>query len=205
MTKLVTRFLAVALALSASASFAVAAPSNWSVDAAHSEVGFEVKHIFSLVRGVFRDAQGTIVFDEANPANIKVDASVQTASINTGNDKRDGHLKGTDFFDAEKNPTISFKSTKVVADGKNKYKVTGDFTMHGVTKSVTFDAEFLGAGAVGVGGQSWGSKAGFIASATINRKDFGIVWNKTLDSGGLMLGDDVKINLNIEANAVEKK
>jgi polyisoprenoid-binding protein YceI len=85
------------------------------------------------------------VFDDANPANIKVDASVQTASVNTGNEKRDGHLKTADFFDAEKNPTISFKSTKVAAAGKNKYKVTGDFTMHGVTKSVTFDAEFLGA------------------------------------------------------------
>ena len=205
MSKFVSRILAAVVATAALASFASAAPSNWSVDAAHSEVGFEVKHIFSLVRGVFREAQGTIVFDDANPANIKVDASVQTASVNTGNDKRDGHLKGTDFFDAEKNPTISFKSTKVTAAGKNKYKVTGDFTMHGVTKSVTFDAEFLGAGAVGVGGQSWGSKAGFIASATINRKDFGIVWNKTLDNGGLMLGDDVKINLNIEANAAETK
>lgn len=203
MTKFVTRFLVAALALTASASLAVAAPSNWTIDQPHTEVGFSVKHMFSNARGVFRDVQGTIVFDEATPANIKVDASVQVASVDTGNEKRDGHLKSGDFFDAEKYPTITFKSTKVTKAGKNKYKVTGDFTMHGVTKTVTFDGEFLGAGDMTMGGKNNGKKAGFTATATINRKDFGMTYNAVLDNGGIMLGEDVKIELNIEVNAAQ--
>ena len=144
-----------------------------------------------------------IVFDEKTPANISVEASADANSIWTDNERRDGHLKSADFFDVEKYPVITFKSTKVVAAGKNKYKITGDFTMHGVTKPVTFDAEFLGAGAVGVGGQSWGTTAGFTATTVINRKDFGVSWNKALDNGGAMLSDEVTINLNIEADAVQ--
>lgn len=200
MTKLASRFLAVALALTASASFAVAAPSNWTIDQAHTEVGFSVKHMFSNARGVFRDVEGTVVFDDANASNIKVDASVKVASVDTGNEKRDGHLKSADFFDAEKYPTIAFKSTKVTKAGKNKYKVTGDFTMHGVTKVVTFDGEFLGAGDMAMGGKNNGTKAGFSATTVINRKDFGMTYNAVLDNGGIMLGEDVKIELNIEVN-----
>lgn len=192
---------AAALLLVAAAAFA--APVTYTIDKPHTEVGFDVRHFFSKVHGRFNDFQGTIVFDEQDPAKISVEATAVTGSISTDNEKRDGHLKTADFFDAEKYPTLSFKSTKVTAAGKNKYKVTGDLTLRGVTKSVVFDVDFLGAGSVGVGGQSWGNKAGFAATTTINRKDFGINWNKTLDNGGLMLADEVTLVLNIEANQVQ--
>jgi polyisoprenoid-binding protein YceI len=191
-----------ALALIVTASAALAAPVTYTIDKPHTEVGFDVRHFFSKVHGRFNDFQGTIVFDEADPSKISVDATAATASISTDNEKRDSHLKTADFFDAEKFPTLSFKSTKVTAAGKGKYKIAGDLTMRGVTKPVVFDAEFLGAGSVGVGGQSWGTKAGFTATAVVNRKDFGINWNKTLDNGGMMLADEVTLTLNIEANQV---
>lgn len=201
--KFATRSLLAALALVASATFAAAAPTNWKIDASHTEVGFEVRHFFSKVHGVFHDVEGTIVFDEADPTAVKIDATVKVASVDTGNEKRDGHLQSADFFEAEKNPTLTFKSTKVAKAGKNKYKITGDLTMRGVTKSVVFDAEFIGASAVSVGGQSWGSKAGFSATTVVNRKDFGINWNKALDNGGVMVDDNVTIVLNIEADKAE--
>ncbi len=197
------RFALAILTLAALQSVAFADPVTFNVDKSHSEVGFDVRHFFSKVHGRFNSFTGKIVFDEKTPANISVEASAEANSIWTDNERRDGHLKGADFFDVEKFPTVSFRSTKVVAAGKNKYKITGDFTMRGVTKPVTFDAEFLGAGAVGVGGQSWGTKAGFTATAVINRKDFGVSWNKTLDNGGAMLADEVTIVLNIEADAAK--
>jgi polyisoprenoid-binding protein YceI len=200
--KHVTRTALAALALFAAvsiASAAAAAPVKYAVDKPHSEIGFEVRHFFSKVPGRFGDFSGTIVFDEADPSKITVDASAVTASVTTANEKRDGHLKTADFFDAEKYPAITFKSTKVTAAGKNKYKIAGDFTMRGVTKPVVFDAEFLGAGNVAAGGQSMGVKAGFTATTVINRKDFGINWNKALDNGG-MVREEVTLTLNIQAN-----
>ena len=201
--KLALRSLFALVAVAATASFAAAAPTTWKIDASHTEASFQVRHFFSNVRGVFHDVEGTIVFDEADPAAIKVEALVKVASVDTGNEKRDGHLQSADFFEAEKNPTLTFKSTSVKKTAKDKYKITGDLTMRGVTKSVTFDASFLGSSAVSVGGQSWGSKAGFSATTTVNRKDFGINWNKTLDNGGLMVGDDVTITLNVEADKAQ--
>jgi polyisoprenoid-binding protein YceI len=191
-----------ALALIALSSPVLAAPVKYTVDKPHSEIGFDVRHFFSKVHGRFEDFQGTIVFDSEDPSKISVDASAVTGSISTDNEKRDGHLKSADFFDAENHPSLTFKSTKVTKAGTDKYKIAGDLTMRGVTKPVTFDAEFLGAGAVGIGGQSMGAKAGFTATTVVNRKDFGISWNKTLDNGSLMLADDVTIVLNIEANQV---
>lgn len=199
------RSVLAAFALVFVASAAFAAPVTYTIDKPHTEVGFDVRHFFSKVHGRFNDFQGTIVFDEQDPAKISVDASAVTASVSTDNEKRDGHLKTADFFDAEKFPTLTFKSTKVTAAGKNKYKVAGDLTLRGVTKPVVFDVDFLGAGSVGVGGQSWGIKAGFVATTTINRKDFGINWNKQLDNGGLMLADEVTLTLNIEANQVQEE
>ena len=152
---------------------------------------------------MFHDVEGAIVFDEANPSAIQVDASVKATSVDTGNNKRDEDLRSANFFEVEKNPVLSFKSTKVAKAGKNKYKVTGDLTMRGVTKSVVFDAEFLGSSAVSVEGQSWGSKAGFAATTVVNRKDWGINWNKTLDNGGVMVDDNVTIILNVEANKAQ--
>lgn len=187
---------AATLALAAAAS---AEPVKYNVDGSHSEVGFDVRHFFGKVHGRFTSFQGSIVFDEANPAAIVVDATAEAKSISTDNERRDGHLRSADFFAVDSFPTLSFKSTKVTAAGKGKYKVAGNLTLRGVTRPVVFDGEFLGAGDVGVGGQSWGKRAGFAATTVINRKDFGISWNKTLDNGGLMLDDKVTLDLNIEA------
>jgi polyisoprenoid-binding protein YceI len=201
--KLATRLLVSLAALAATASLASAAAGTWKIDPAHTEVGFDVRHFFTKVHGVFHEVSGTIVFDEADPSTIQVDASVRVSSVDTGNKNRDSDLKGPDFFDGDKDSTLSFKSTKVVAAGKNKYRITGDLTMRGVSKPATFDAEFLGSAAVSIEGRSWGSKAGFTATTVVNRKDWGINWNQTLDNGGVMVGDDVTIELNIEASKVQ--
>lgn len=198
--KLATRFLAALLAVAVSASFAAAAPATWKIDPSHTEAGFSVRHFFSKVHGKFHDVSGTIVFDEADPSVTKIDAMVRVASVDTGNEKRDGHLQSPDFFNAATDSIISFKSNKVTKTGKNKFKIAGDLTIRGVTKPVTFDGEFLGSSAVSVGGQSWGSKAGFSATTVINRKDFGVNWNKTLDNGGVMVDDMVTIELSVEAD-----
>ena len=192
--------VALVLALASIASAASAAPLTFDIDKPHSQVGFSIRHFFSKVPGQFKDFSGTIVMDQNAPAASSVEVTIQAASISTDNEARDTHLKSQDFFAADSLPTLTFKSTKVAPAGKDKYKVTGDFTMHGITKPVVLEVEFLGMGQVGIGGRSMGTKAGFDASTTLNRKDFGINWNKTLDQGGLMLGEDVAISLHIEAN-----
>jgi polyisoprenoid-binding protein YceI len=201
--KLATRFLAALVALVATASLAAAAATTWKIDPVHTEVGFEVRHFFAKVHGVFHDVSGTIAFDPADTSAIKIDATVQVKSIDTGTPKRDAHLRSSDFFNADKDSTLSFKSTKVARVGKDKFKITGDLTMRGVTKPVVFDAEFLGSSAVSVDGHSMGSKAGFSATTVVNRKDWGINWNKTLDNGGLMVDDNVTIVLNVEADKAQ--
>ena len=203
MPKPALRPLAVLLAALTLASPAVAAPVTWKVDPAHTEVGFDVRHFFTKVHGVFHDTQGTIVFDEQDPTAIKVDASARVASVDTGNRNRDSDLQTPDFFNAATDSILSFRSTKVEKTGKSKYKVTGDLTMRGVTKQVVFDAEFLGSSTVSVEGKSWGAKAGFSATTVVNRQDYGIKWNKALDNGGMMVGDDVTITLNVEASKAQ--
>ena len=198
------RTLTLALAsLLAFAAVAAATPVTYTIDKDHTEVGFDVRHVFSKVHGRFNSFTGTIVFDEQNPAAIQVDATADAKSIWTDNDRRDNHLRSADFFAVDSFPTLSFKSTKVTADGKNKYKVAGNLTMRGVTRPVVFDGEFLGAGAFGMGGHNMGNKAGFSATTVVNRKDYGINWNKVLDNGGLMLSDEVTLTLNIEANEAQ--
>jgi polyisoprenoid-binding protein YceI len=192
--------VAAVLALLSFASETSAAPLSFDIDKVHSQVGFSIRHLFSKVQGQFKEYSGTIVMDQAKPAASSVDVTIQTASIFTDNDRRDAHLRSPDFFAADSFPTLTFKSTKVVPAGKDKYEVTGDLTMRGVTKSVVLDVEFLGMGEVAIGGQSMGTKAGFEATTSVNRHDFGINWNKTLDVGGVMLGEDVAISLHIEAN-----
>lgn len=199
------RFLAATMTLLASASVALAAPTTWTVDPEHTEVGFEVRHFFTQVHGRFREFDGTIVFDPADPAATRVEASVKAASVDTGNRNRDADLRSDHFFDVVNHPLLSFRTTKVTrAPGRNKYKVAGDLTMRGVTKRVTFDAEFLGAAPVGVEGESWGERAGFTATTVVNRKDFGINWNQKLDNGGWMVDDMVTIRLSISAKAEKK-
>jgi polyisoprenoid-binding protein YceI len=195
-----TLALSALLALTAVAS---AAPATYTVDKTHTLVGFEVRHIFSKVQGRFNDFSGTIVFDEKDPSAIRVDATAQARSVWTDNDRRDNHLRSADFFAVDSFPTLTFKSTNVTAAGKNKYKVAGNLTLRGVTRPVVFDGEFLGAGAFGIGGKAMGNKAGFVATTVVNRKDYGINWNKTLDNGGLMLSDEVTLTLNIEADEVQ--
>jgi len=182
------------LALASRLAASPVAADTFVIDPVHSDASFQVRHFVSNVRGRFTDFQGTIVGDPAKPEAATVEFTVKTASIDTAQPKRDGHLRSADFFDAEKFPEITFKSTKIKAVGKDKYEVTGPLTMHGVTKPVTLIVTNLGT--VGTGNDA---KFGFQATTTLNRKDFGIVWNKALDNGGYMLGDDVIVEINIEA------
>jgi polyisoprenoid-binding protein YceI len=188
-----------ALALLASASIASAATTEFKIDPNHSIVGFSIRHFFSRVQGRFKDFSGTIQFDDKNPASSSVDVTIQASSITTENDRRDGDLRSPNFFSVDSFPTITFKSTKVTPAGENAFKVDGDFTMHGVTKPVTLDVSFLGMGKVSMGGRMGRTIAGFEGKTTLNRKDYGIIWNQTLDQGGTMLGDDVAIAITIES------
>lgn len=171
------------------------AGDTFTVDKAHSEAAFQVRHILTKVRGTFRDFGGTINFDKARPEASSVEFRIKTGSIDTGIQKRDDHLRSPDFFDAATNPEIVFKSTKIVAKGNDVYEVTGDFTMHGVTKQIVLPVKFLGE-------QKFmnGTKAGFETSVTINRKDYGLNWNRALESGGVLVGEEVQIDINIEAD-----
>jgi polyisoprenoid-binding protein YceI len=189
--------LAAAL-LVGSVSVAGAAPEKYNFDKAHTRMTFSVKHIFSKVPGQFNDFDGTIMFDEADPTKSSVDVTIKTASVDTRNERRDNHLRTADFFEVEKHPEMTYKSRRITAAGDNKFKVEGDLTIKGITKPVTLDAELLGVAPFGMGGRSMGRKAGFVATTTINRKDFNILWNRALDNGGMLLGDDVAITLDVE-------
>lgn len=196
--------VALAAALLVAAPFASAAPTTYVIDPNHTSAEFSIRHLFSKVPGRFQKVAGTIVYDPANPAGSSVKAEIDATTITTANEKRDGHLKSEDFFDVAKYPTLTFESTAVAAAGENKLKVDGNLTMHGITKPVTLDVTFLGAGP-GMGGRQ---VSGFEAVTKVNRKDFNIVWNRNLDQGGTLLGDDVDIKINVEANTpppAEKK
>ena len=185
--------LAVAATLAA-APWTASAADTFLIDKAHSEATFQVRHFVTKVRGRFNEFGGTILVERANPAASSVELSIQTASLDTAHPGRDKHLRSPDFFDVEKFPEITFKSTKITPTGKDKYDVTGNLTMHGVTKPITLSVTNLGSGGTGKD-----AKFGFEAATTLNRKDFGIVWNRALDTGGFMLGDDVIVTVNIEA------
>ena len=181
----------VFMALSASAQ-------NWEVEKVHSSVGFSVKHlVISKVKGNFKDFSGTINFDGKNWDKASAEMTVMMGSVDTDDEKRDAHLKSADFFEAEKFPEMSFKSKKVIKGEGTAFKLVGDLTIRGVTKEVTFDCEFNGV--VDFMGTT---KAGFSAKTKINRQDFGITWNKTLDAGGVVVGNEVEIYLELEANKV---
>jgi polyisoprenoid-binding protein YceI len=173
---------------------------GYQIDPSHSQVTFSVRHmVIATVKGSFNVISGQLNIDEQNPANSSVDAQAETASINTRDANRDGHLRSPDFFDAEKYPTLTFKSTSVVHEGGSEYKVTGDLNIHGVTKSVTFEAEYNGAGK-----DPWGNNRVALTTKTkINRKDFGLNWNQALEQGGVLVSDEVKIE--IDLSAVEQK
>ena len=207
MKRLVTILAAFAVAAIASAHAAAADPTTFQIDRAHSDVGFDVRHFFNKVHGKFTDYEGTIVYDPKNLTASTVTVTIRDSSINTNNERRDNHLRTQDFFWQEKYPTITFKSSKVLPGKDDKhFQVVGDLTIRGVTKTVTLDTEFLGMASTASGGFDFGTQAGFIATVTIpDRKEYGLVWNKTLDQGGTMLGDDVAITLNIAAVAPAAK
>ncbi|MDP9194142.1 MAG: YceI family protein [Acidobacteriota bacterium] len=169
------------------------ATETFTVDKNHSSAMFKVRHMMANVIGQFRDFNADVNIDRENPAKSSVDFTIQATSIDTGNANRDNHLRSADFFDVAKFPTITFKSTSVTPKSKNDFTVTGDLTMHGVTKSVTLPVTFLGFAKT-----AKGEKAGFEIETTLNRKDYEVVWNRNLDEGGLLLGDDVKITINLE-------
>jgi len=187
------RFL-VGLSLLVAAAPSMA--STWELDAAHSSVQFAVSHLMvSTVRGTFNKFSGTIELDESDPSKSTVEATIDVASIDTREAKRDEHLKNADFFDVAKYPTITFKSTSVSKTGGGKYRVRGDLTMHGVTKEVSLEAS----GSPKPFQDPFGNtKLGGAVRGRINRKDFGMTWNKSLDSGGVVVGDEVTITIDVE-------
>ncbi|MRR35832.1 polyisoprenoid-binding protein [bacterium] len=181
----------VALALPA---FAFA--STWTIDPDHSNVGFKVRHLMvSNVKGSFDKHSGTVEIDDKDITKSAVNVSIDTNSINTNVQKRDEHLRSADFFDVAKYPTMTFVSKKVAKAGKDKLKVTGDLTLHGVTKQVVLDVE----GPTKESKDPWGNiRKGATATTKINRKDFGLVWNAALETGGVAVGEEIAITLEIE-------
>lgn len=171
----------------------------WEIDPKHSEATFSVKHMmFTTVRGHFRVLSGHLHIDEQHPESSWVDAQVDTTSVDTRDEGRDGHLRSPDFFDAEHYPTLNFKSTKVEHIEDNEYNVTGDLTMRGVTKPVTFKAEYAG-----LGKDPWGQpRVGLSAKTQVNRKDWGLNWNQALESGGVLVSE--KVNIEIDLSAINK-
>jgi polyisoprenoid-binding protein YceI len=167
----------------------------WKVDPAHSSIKFEVRHmVISRVHGIFGQFDGTMSFDDSSFNSSKVNFIVQTASVDTDNADRDKHLKSADFFDVVAHPTMTFKSTAVRKGSGDSFELEGELTIHSVTKTVVFVCDYYGSVV-----DPWGNtKSGFSASTTINRQDFGITWSKSLDSGGLVVGDDVTIVLDLE-------
>jgi len=169
---------------------------TWQIDPAHTSVEFTVRHMMiSNVKGTFQKTTGTITTNGSDPASATIDATIDASSVDTRVDRRDNHLKSPDFLDVAKYPTITFKSTKVEADGPGKFKVTGDLTLHGVTKPVVLEVESSGAPVKAMGGLH----AGASATTKIKRSDFGLTWNKALEAGGVVVGDEVAISIDVEA------
>ena len=168
---------------------------TWDFDSAHSRFAFSVRHmVISTVRGHFDTVRGSLNINEDDLADSWVEAEADTASINTGDTNRDAHLRSADFFDAATYPTITFKSTKVERDGDN-HKMTGDLTMHGITRPVVFELEYSGQIKDPYGLQ----RAGFTAKSKISRKEWGLTWHPTLETGGAVVSDEVKLDLEFEA------
>jgi polyisoprenoid-binding protein YceI len=174
---------------------APATTSTWTIDPAHSSVEFSVRHLMiSTVKGRFAQVEGTVVLDEANPAASSAEISVDVASIDTREGQRDAHLRSADFFEAEKYPTITFRSSAVQDVTGDRFTLAGDLTIHGVTRPVTLDVVSEGRGKDPWGGE----RAGYSATTRIKRSDFGLTWNQLLETGGLAVSDEVKIALDVE-------
>ena len=185
------------LSLVVLAAAGLAHAGTYTIDQAHSNVSFKVRHLVSKTAGQFNDFNGTIVADFADLDASSVAFTIQAASIDTENEDRDKHLRSEDFFDVGTYPEITFVSKKITKSGENTFAVTGTLTMHGVAKTVTLPVTFLGEGP-----SPWGGRvAGWEIQTTLDRKDYGIIWNKALDAGGMILGDEVEITINLETKS----
>lgn len=168
---------------------------TYEIDKAHSEAVFQVRHLLTKVSGRFEDFKGAVRFDEAAPAESSIDFTIQAASINTNQPDRDAHLRSADFFDVERFPTLTFVSRSVEARGDRRFDVAGDLTIHGISRSVTLPVTYLGAAR-----DPWGNeRAGFETEVRLNRRDFGLTWNAALETGGFLVGDDVRVTVSMQA------
>jgi polyisoprenoid-binding protein YceI len=189
--------MAAALVMAIGVGAASAQVKEYKIEAAHSEADFAIKHMaISTVHGSFHGVSGAVKFDAADVTKSSVEATIDVSTVDTGVAARDSHLKSPDFFDVAKFPTITFKSTSVTKDGDH-YDVKGELTMHGVTKSVVLNLEAPGKEEIGMDKKS--VHRGFTATTVLNRKDFGLTWNGTLTSGDAVLGDEIKVELDIDA------
>ena len=183
----------------ATATTTITGARTFTIDPSHSEATFQVRHLLTKVRGHFGAFSGTITYDEAAPASSSVAVTIQSASIDTNEPNRDTHLRSDDFFAVETYPTLGFTSTQIVPAGGDRFDVTGDLTIRGVTRRVTVPVSLLGTAT-----DPWGNeKLGFETEFTINRKDFGLSWNAALETGGFLVGDEVKISLSLQAAAAK--
>jgi len=171
--------------------------AKWSVDAAHSSLDFSIRHMMvTNVKGSFRKFDASIYADPSDLTSAEIQFSVDLASVDTRNSDRDAHLRSADFFDVENYPTMTFRFTNIVKTGEGNYDITGELSLHGVTRTETFSVSFEGAGK-----DPWGNeKAGYSAKGTVKRSDYGLTYNAALEAGGFMLGDDVKFTIEIEAS-----
>lgn len=176
---------------------APAARTTWKLDPAHTLVEFSAKHLMiTTVKGRITDVEGTIISDDHDPKNASVEVTLKAASIDTRTDQRDQHLRSADFLDVEKYPEIKFRSTRIQGD-KESFRLTGDLTIRDVTRSITLDATFEGRTKDPWGGE----RIGFSASGKFDRREFGLTWNQALETGGVVVGNDIKINIEVEAVA----
>ena len=175
---------------------ATSTKTTYIIDKAHSEATFQVRHLLTRVRGRFSDFEGAIDYNEQHPEQSSVNVSITAASIDTSERDRDTHLRSADFFDVEKFPALTFTSRRITGKGGNqRFDVTGDLTIHGVTRPVTFDVTLLGKAK-----DPWGNeRIAFEAETAINRKEYGLNWNAALETGGFLVGDEVKISLSVQA------
>jgi polyisoprenoid-binding protein YceI len=174
----------------------VTATTTWNIDPVHSHAEFKVRHMMiSNVKGEFKGIKGDLKLNDADSTRSAVEISIDTTTINTGEAQRDGHLKSPDFLDVEKFPTLTFKSTRVAASKSGEVKVSGDLTIHGVTRNVELDVE----GPSAPTKDPWGNtRIGLSATTRINRKDFGLTWNAPLETGGILVGEEVNITLDVQ-------
>ncbi len=188
------RILSAVLLVGAMTS-ALAAAETYKIDKSHSEASFRIRHLMSRVTGRFTDFDGVVNINRAKPLSSSVAFTIRTASIDTGEPNRDKHLRGAEFFEVDKYPEMKFQSTSMKSVGKDAYDVKGNLTMRGITKPVTVRVNYLGAAKDPFGNE----RAGFEVTTRLNRKDYGLLWNKSLDAGGYLLDDVVQVMIDIEA------